>query len=84
MFFSILKDTMYFIFYNYRDRRSRVVLKEGTLKEKGCSWMELNGSVHHFAALGGKHSGNDSILLKLDEIIAKIKVFDYAPKMEAT
>jgi hypothetical protein len=43
--------------------------------------MELNGSVHHFAAGGGKYSGNDSILLKLDEIIAKIKVFDYAPKV---
>uniref|UniRef100_J3N976 Pentatricopeptide repeat-containing protein n=1 Tax=Oryza brachyantha TaxID=4533 RepID=J3N976_ORYBR len=43
---------------------------QGTRKETGCSWMEPNGAVHQFAVGGENHSGNDRILLKLDDITA--------------
>ncbi|KAB8095024.1 hypothetical protein EE612_022597, partial [Oryza sativa] len=53
---QVLLSNIYAEYGNWNDvKEVRGVMKvQGTWKKKGCSWMELNGSVHQFAVGGEK------------------------------
>uniref|UniRef100_A0A6V7QSY8 Uncharacterized protein n=1 Tax=Ananas comosus var. bracteatus TaxID=296719 RepID=A0A6V7QSY8_ANACO len=53
----------------------------GVLKEKGCSWMELNGKVHEFLMGDVSHPRNEEIYLKLNEVVEELGKMGYSPNV---
>ncbi|XP_072977686.1 pentatricopeptide repeat-containing protein At4g14820 [Typha angustifolia] len=61
-------------------REVRKLMKHrGVSKEKGCSWMELNGNVHEFLMGDESHPRCKEIYLKLDEVVKELETLGYSP-----
>ncbi|KAL5974717.1 hypothetical protein ACLOJK_031387 [Asimina triloba] len=59
----------------------RLVMNEKHIrKTPGCSWIELNGSIHEFLVGGQSHPLFEKICLKLDELFKELKALGYVPK----
>ncbi|KAK8923987.1 Pentatricopeptide repeat-containing protein [Platanthera zijinensis] len=52
-------------------------------KEKGCSWIEMDGEVHEFLAGDEFHSRSSEIYKKLDELVKALEVEGYSPDTES-
>ncbi|KAL4575144.1 hypothetical protein LXL04_021986 [Taraxacum kok-saghyz] len=64
------------------DKASKVrkMMKEiGVKKEPGCSWVEVENSVHMFVANDQTHPEKDKIYKKWEEISERIKEVGYVP-----
>ncbi|PKA61398.1 Pentatricopeptide repeat-containing protein [Apostasia shenzhenica] len=48
-------------------------------KERGCSWIEIDGEVHEFLMGDKYHSKSDEIYEKLDEIVKELEAAGYSP-----
>ncbi|XP_058105955.1 pentatricopeptide repeat-containing protein At4g14820 [Magnolia sinica] len=59
----------------------KLMKNKGITKERGCSWIELNGEIHEFAMGDQTHSRADDIYQKLDEIARELKSVGYAPNI---
>lgn len=51
----------------------------GTVKETGCSWIEVTKEVHTFIVRGREHPEAELIYSVLDELTSLIKNLGYVP-----
>lgn len=75
--------------YAEANRWNEVALTRAAMKgrgvekrSRGCSWIELEGNVHEFAASDILHPSWDEICLFLVEIDVQLKVLGHRPDME--
>lgn len=61
----------------------RLMRNKGITKEKGCSWMEMDGEIHEFLMADQSHSKANEIYKKLDQIVSELKVVGYVPNVES-
>ncbi|XP_077240660.1 pentatricopeptide repeat (PPR) superfamily protein [Tasmannia lanceolata] len=57
----------------------RLMKERGITKERGCSWIELDGEIHEFFMGDESHPKADEIYEKLNEVVDELKVVGYAP-----
>ncbi|XP_058104817.1 pentatricopeptide repeat-containing protein At2g03880, mitochondrial [Magnolia sinica] len=57
----------------------RLMKAKGVSKEPGCSWMEVNSTVHAFMVEDRSHPRTAEIYSKVDEIMILIKEAGYMP-----
>ncbi|XP_039114250.1 pentatricopeptide repeat-containing protein At4g14820 [Dioscorea cayenensis subsp. rotundata] len=60
-------------------RVRRLMKSRGVSKEKGCSWIEINGNVHEFLMGDESHPKSKEIYGKLEEIIQELVLVGYSP-----
>ncbi|XP_015950647.1 pentatricopeptide repeat-containing protein At2g03880, mitochondrial [Arachis duranensis] len=59
----------------------KLMKSKGIVKEPGCSWIEINGTVHTFISEDRGHPRVAEIYSKLDGVITRIKEAGYVPDM---
>lgn len=59
----------------------RYMKNRGVTKEKGRSWIEMDGEVHEFMTADESHPSADKIYKKLHEIASELKAAGYAPNV---
>lgn len=62
--------------------RVRKMMKtRGLNKEPGCTWIEMNSTVHTFMSEDRSHSRTTEIYRKVDEVMTSIKIAGYVANM---
>ncbi|XP_008804951.2 pentatricopeptide repeat-containing protein At4g14820 [Phoenix dactylifera] len=61
-------------------RQVRTLMKcKGVSKERGCSWIELDGKVHEFLMGDESHPRSSEIYGKLEEVVRELELVGYSP-----
>ncbi|KAI4328740.1 hypothetical protein L6164_021073 [Bauhinia variegata] len=79
----VLLSNMYSAAHKWDDAAKirKLMKSKGIVKERGCSWIEINSRVHTFMSEDRGHPMTAQIYSRIDEIIMRIKEAGYVPDM---
>ncbi|KAL8209529.1 hypothetical protein R6Q57_006261 [Mikania cordata] len=60
--------------------QTRLMMKQNEVKkDPGCSWIEIDGTIHEFVVADESHIKSNAIYMMLDEMKEKLRLVGYKP-----